>query len=227
MFENWGIRDLLKFQPALRLLPAGNGPIQIAGALEFVVEPPGKDRIEDAYEIRMETPRAFPKDLPSVWETGGRVPKDFHKMYDGSLCLGSPTRQMLLLQREPTLTGFINSCVVPYLYGYSYFEKHEKLPFDELNHGPLGLIEDYCSIFDVGELEAGIQMVKLASIRKRFANKYQCPCGSGRRLGKCHNLKVNAIRKQLGRKWFEKELNLVLALIERAKQAASKGTNNA
>jgi hypothetical protein len=44
-------------------------------------------------------------------------------------------------------------------------------------------------------------MVRLAGKKKRIANKLPCPCGSGRRLGRCHNLKVNGLRHQLGPKW--------------------------
>jgi SEC-C motif len=50
-----------------------------------------------------------------------------------------------------------------------------------------------------------MEMVPLTTLKKRVANKHLCPCGSNRRLGKCHNLTVNRLRKQLGRSWFRKE----------------------
>ena len=46
------------------------------------------------------------------------------------------------------------------------------------------------------------EFVRLTAMRKRHANKQACPCGSGRRLGRCHHRRINTLREQLGRRWF-------------------------
>jgi len=63
----------------------------VSGDLHFRVRGPAHELIEDTYAVRIRLPQHFPRDLPTAWETVGRIPNDSHKMDDGSLCLGAPT----------------------------------------------------------------------------------------------------------------------------------------
>jgi len=201
-FERWRVEELLCKYPGLRLRPMAASQVIIAGALRFDAEAPGMERIEDEYEVEISIPGRFPKWLPSVRETGGRILPSFHKLDDGSLCLGSPTRLLLLLSESPSILAFVERCVVPYLYGYSFYKNHHTMPFGELSHRQQGIREDLASIFGIERVEAVRGFVRLASIKKRQANRQPCPCGSNLRLGKCHRLRVNDLRSRLGRYWF-------------------------
>ena len=92
--------------------------------------------------------------------------------------------------------------VVPYLYRYSHLETYGDAPFGDLDHGPDGIREDLKSLFGVDHKSAVLPFVCLVAMKKRHANKRKCPCGSGRRLGRCHNRIVNRLRDRLGRNWF-------------------------
>ena len=201
-FEHWRVEDLLCKYPGLQLLPVTASQVIIAGVVAFSAEAPGKERIEDEYEIEIAIPERFPKWIPAVRETRGRIPPNFHKLDDGSLCLGSPTRLLLVLSESASILAFMERCVVPYLYGYSYYMKYHMMPFGELSHRQLGIHEDLAAIFGIEQVEAAREFVRLASMKKRQANKRPCPCGSNRRLGKCHRLRVNDLRSRLGRYWF-------------------------
>lgn len=203
--EALAIGSLLRTYPGLRLLPAADDRLRLAGTLTFSAKVKGFGEISDSFEIAISVPEAFPDELPDVEETGGRVPRTFHTNPDGSLCLGSPTRQRLHLVERPTLLAFAQYCIVPYFYNFSYFKKHGKLPLGELAHGLKGIRQDYAELFGVKTETAAVEMVRLASMKRRVANKYPCPCGSGRRLGKCHNSKVNVYRDTLRRSWFRNE----------------------
>src|SRR5262249_54930098 len=150
-----------------------------------------KERIDEEYEIEITVAPGFPSCVPSVRETAGRIPTAYHKRDDGRLCLGSPTRILLLLAAVPTLRGFLERCVVPYLYGYSYFEKHGTPPFGELAHGEAGIREDFASLFGITDPRRAREFVRLAGMKKRLANKQPCPCGGALRLGRCHHRRVN------------------------------------
>ena len=105
----------------------------------------------------------------------------------------------------PTLVGLIERLVIPYLYNHSYHEQSGKLPVGELDHGALGLVDDYEKLF---RLQGWIQCVKalqFLGMKKRIANKKPCPCQSGRRLGKCRNLVLNPLRKIESRTYFRKQ----------------------
>lgn len=167
------------------------------------------ERIEDEYQIEIVIPYAFPRRLPSVFETANRIPKSFHSMSDGSLCLGSPTRQRLLISSSSPVLRFVQRCVVPYLYGRSHFEKHQTMPFGELEHGHAGIRDDLADLFGIDDEEAVKGFVHVAAMRKRHANKQRCPCGSRHPLARCHHRRVNELRRRLGRYWF-REVNASL-----------------
>jgi hypothetical protein len=196
----WGLEDLL-LHSGLRLVPTSSG-IRVSGALAFVAEAPGKERISDEYQIELTVSSGFPVRLPCVRESGGRIPPSFHKLHDGSLCLGSPTRLRLILTESRSIARFVERCVVPYLYSYSYFEKHDSMPFGELKHGEEGIRQDLAALYGTNPENAIRDFVRLTAMRKRLANKHRCPCGSRRRLGRCHHRRVNALRSRLGRPWF-------------------------
>src|SRR5207302_9025944 len=91
LFIRWRADELLVKYPRLRLVPAPEGVVILSGALAFDAEAPGKKRIIDEYQVKLSIPHSFPDRIPSVLETGGRIPWYFHKLTDGALCLGSST----------------------------------------------------------------------------------------------------------------------------------------
>jgi hypothetical protein len=108
----------------------------------------------------------------------------------------------LILAEAPSLLAFIERCVVPYLYGYSIIESGGVLSFDELSHGARGLRDDLASMIGMDNDLVLLDFEHLLAMKKRRANKLLCPCGTGMRLGRCHNRKINMLRDKLGRRWF-------------------------
>ena len=201
-YGRWRLGDLLRKYPGLKVVPSRGEELTLAGKLAFRVQGPAGDPLEDSYAVRLCIPVDFPAGFPTAREVGGRIPADFHKLDDGSLCLGAPTEIQLTLTLAPTLITFVERLVIPYLFGYSYFALHGTMPFDELDHGSNGLRQHFASLFGISTRAGVDEIVLLTSLRKRSANKQPCPCGSGRRLGRCHNGRVNHLRDRLGRRWF-------------------------
>ena len=202
LFRRWGVAPLLDAQPGLRLIPTAGESVTVAGRLEFNAGIPGKAQVVDRYEIELSIPKNFPKEIPSVRETGGRIPRSYHKLRDGSLCLASPTKLRLILAESPSILRFVERCLIPYLYRYSYRIQHGVSPFGELEHGSAGIRQDLLPLFGVDREVAVLGFVELAAMKKCHANKKPCPCGSRLRLGRCHNRRVNWLRNRLGRFWF-------------------------
>ncbi len=200
------LQEVLDTHPGLRVVPSSDTDrVCLRGELRFDAELAGAGTIRDAYEIGIDMPWRFPRLLPAVRELSGRVPRDYHTNLDGTLCLGSPVRLHLALAAEPTLLGFINRCVVPFLAGYSYLAQTGKEWTPGLDHGDDGLLDDYQALFGVQSEPACVRMMALLGRRKRLANKQACPCGSGRRVGRCHHRVLNPLREQLGRPWWRRE----------------------
>lgn len=204
-YQRWELPTLLKDYPGLSLRACHTSAVRIEGVLEFAAAPSNREAITDRYDIRIHVPESFPRAVPAVYELAGRIPSTFHTNPDRTLCLGSPFRLAQLLNEAPTLPGFVESCLIPYLYGFSFREKYGVLPFGELAHGVRGVLNEYRCIFGLSDDNACIEMIHLGSMKKREANQRNCPCGSGRRLGKCHNRVLNSLREQLGRPWFQSE----------------------
>ena len=145
-------------------------------------------------------------------ETGGRIPRtgEYHvNPTDNTLCLGSPLSLRLKLSKKPTLVGFSENCLVPYLFAVSYKLKNGgPLPFGELAHGEDGLIADYLQLFGLKTKKQLNCTFRLLGMKKRLANKFLCPCGCGIRLGRCqYNFRLREFRKVASRTWFKSQIN--------------------
>lgn len=207
----WGCSEFLDGYPAMSLEPTGKGGIRLSGLFRFSASRPAEaTRVEDEFQIAIEVPRVFPRDIPVVFETGGRIPRtpEFHVNADGSLCLGSPVRLLTIAATQPTLLGFVDQALIPFLFAVSQsLSRKRSFPFGELSHGTPGALADYRDLFGLKTAEQAKLAIRALTLRKRIANKRPCPCGCGARLGRCGlRSKLNHLRTAASRAWFAKEL---------------------
>ncbi len=160
-------------------MPSTDGGVLLGGVIDFAASADGCRPVTDSYEISIRVPGAYPSELPIVHETGGRIPRDFHKLQGNALCLGSPFRLWLLSKKNLSLLNFIERMVVPYLYGFSLHEAGEALPFGELRHGTPGLVDDLGEMLGTSDSKSAAAYLQAVRRKKRIANKRLCPCGSG------------------------------------------------
>lgn len=205
------LERFLATQPFMSLQPSAGGMIVLEGDFGFSAVYEGQPQIEDRYSLRIVVPQKFPNELPEVSEVGNRIPRqvDFHVNSDGTLCLGSALSLMLRLQEQPNLTAFVTRCVVPYLYAMSLKLDHGvDFVFGELEHGTKGLVDDYRILFGLQEEAQLLLALKCLVLKKRIANKRSCPCGCGKRLGKCRfNAKIRHFRQVFPKAWLRKHLS--------------------
>lgn len=191
--------------------PRANNALGLKGVFAFTARSAHHGDLTDNYELRIDVPRFFPKALPIVTELAGKIPlgDGFHVNPDHSLCLGSPLRLLLKLAAVPTLVGFVDSCLVPYLFAISYkLRNGGVLLFDELAHGIPGMIADYIDLFGLASREQVVKTLKLLGMKKRLANKQQCPCGCRLRLGKCaFNRRLSPFRPLASRSLYRSQTN--------------------
>lgn len=201
-----GIRQFLKDYHGMSLGPS-RGPAKVLrGAFAFSAAPKDGRKITDSFQIEITIPATFPRALPTVKETGGKIPRDgeYHVNPNNTLCLGSPLRILRKFSIMPSLVGFAENCLVPYLYAVSNKLQHgEDFSFGELAHGEKGIVEDYMEMFRLRTRLQVDNALLLLGKRRRVANKQPCPCECGRRLGRCpFRLKLNDFRELAPRSWF-------------------------
>ena len=180
------IAELLAFYKGLEKIEETNDRIVVAGPLSFEALPDGLAPISDTFEIEMLILSSYPDMLPKVRETGGKIDSDYeHVFRDGTLCLAVPIEGRRIFWQQPSLLGFVNKLVIPYLYGYCYWRKCGEHPFGERSHGAKGIVQHYVEALNLGD-----ELIALSVIHYLYTYGYRghvtCPCGSGLRARACH-----------------------------------------
>ena len=178
-----------------------NGVWNIQGQLVFIANF-AEQIIEDEYSIHLVVPESYPDCVPIAYETGNRIPGYFHKYKDGNLCLGEPLAVWKTFHEQPTLLGFIQKCLIPYLYSYSYLRQFGKLPFGDLPHGEPGRIKYYKDLFNVGSEHSLFGLISILALGE-YRGHIQCPCGSKKRLRLCHGPQVLEIMRSAPPGYFK------------------------
>ncbi len=141
--------------------------------------------IEDVYSIKIKIPANYPHSIPQTWETGSRIPDDFHKYSGGSLCLEAPIKQYIEFSAHPTLLFYVEKFVVEYLYGYSHLLKFGSIPYGERAHGPEGILSFYKELFGVDDFDTVMSLLYIISANN-YRGHHLCPCGRGQKARYCH-----------------------------------------
>jgi hypothetical protein len=162
--------------------------------------------ISEAFLIELEILTIYPRSLPIVRELGGRIPNEFHKFINGTLCLGSPLAMRMSFSNDPTLLGFIKELIIPYLYSFSRYEhNNHELPYGELSHNGKGLLEYYLELFQVSSVDKIMQILYYLS-SKRIRGHLPCPCGSNLITRNCHGPMLLELYKYQEEDEFIKDL---------------------
>ncbi len=180
----------------MALRPSGKESTVVEGPFSFNAVFKNKPSISETYRLQIKIPATFPRALPVVFEMDNKIPRTskYHVNPDGTLCLGSPLRLILMLSEKPTLVGFADLCMLPYLYAVSIKMIFKiDMPLGELSHGKKGLLSDYKDLFGLNTYEQVEQTLRLLNMSKKRARKEKYPCGCGKPLRQCS---FNAVLKK-------------------------------
>lgn len=180
------IQELTRTHRGLANVQRRGADTVISGELSFTASAEGLETITDCFIIEIIVPPNYSADLPRARETGGRIGPEYpHRNPDGTMCLAVPIEQRRLFLKEPSLKGYVENLVVPYLYGYTYWSRHRAHPFDEAAHGAEGIVRHYVEWLKLPDetcvLAAVCQLLEFG-----YRGHHECPCGSGQRIRDCH-----------------------------------------
>jgi len=200
--------ELSETFPGLKLSEDDPGRWTIRGILSFSATYQGVT-ITDTFSILIRLPQDYPNSPPTVQETGGRIPADFHQYPDRTLCIGAPVEVWRRFKSDPRLITFVKTLVVEYLYGYAYFEKFGEMPFSELSHGAQGIREYYHELFQTDDVHILLALLKVMA-DGTYRGHHPCPCGSGKILRKCHGPSMLELLKEQSQERFLHDATNVL-----------------
>ncbi|MCC6579432.1 MAG: hypothetical protein IT440_03265 [Phycisphaeraceae bacterium] len=180
------IAELTEIHKELTAIVERDHETLLSGALPFEASADGLETITASFDIELTIPHDFPDTLPRVRETGGRIAGDYnHLNPSGTLCLAVPVEQRSIFFEQPTLLGFVNRLVIPYLYGYCFWKKHGRHPFDEAAHGYEGILRHYLDTLHLSSELAALSVICFL-LEHGYRGHHDCPCGSGFTVRKCH-----------------------------------------
>ena len=209
-FRRSEIAELLARYPGLRLVPSGSMALRVEGTLRFCANGKKTEVIEDGYDVRIEAPEKFPERMALAWETGGRIPPDYHKLTNGALCLGSRVRLAAADGRVAVASALRRALRDPVPLRLFVFGEARRAALRRTwrtASSARSRTWPVCSASRTWLLPSAIAC--WPRTKRRRANKQPCPCGSGRRLGRCHNRRVNALRKRVGRAVLASEMRTI------------------
>lgn len=210
-FDSLGLSDFLREYQGMAVAPDASTDLILRGSFKFSAQSTNGPQIDDSYSLEVRVPASFPAVLPKVVELARKIPRDgkHHINPDDSLCLGAPLRLKDLVRKDPTILGFAQNCLLPYLYAVSRKMRSPQEGFvaGELEHGKPGLIADYMELFGLKNSEQVLSALSMLGMKRRVANKKPCPCGCGLRLGRCRKrFTLNRYRYLAPRSWYRSHL---------------------
>ncbi|HNX82473.1 MAG TPA: hypothetical protein PKL77_10055 [Candidatus Omnitrophota bacterium] len=207
--------DVKTKYPSLCLgINSDNGYV-VSGYIGFTIRIKDLD-IKDYFNIVINIPHDYPNTLPKTREIDGRIPQYFHKYDNAILCLETPLEQRIIFNSQPTLLGYIENCLIPYLVTFHYWTKTGDMPYGERDHCGAGIIQSYQARLNVKDPIAILGFLFMLSTNI-FLRRQKCLCGSGERFCRCHETRIIELQPLQTKKEFEYEYGQVLNFL-RAKK---------
>jgi hypothetical protein len=152
------------------------------------------------FALRVVLPDHYPRDLPKVYETKGRIPRtaDHHVNPDGSLCVGLP-ESIWLEHGDLDLVGYLDGPLRSYLVGVCEVEGGRQWPFGEWSHGSKGVAEFYVEYLATSDRIAVAGLLRMACRPQIAWIASLCPCRSGVVVSRCHGDKLRALKRRVPR----------------------------
>ncbi|WP_428242313.1 hypothetical protein [Gynuella sp.] len=207
------IQELIQFYPGLSETNQSKFGVTVSGSVAFEASFGGRE-ISDVFDVEMFIPHEFPDAHPVVWEAGCRINKDFtHVNIDGSFCLALPLDINEVLSNDPSLLGFVDNLLIPYLYSYCYWEKFQEMPYGERSHGAKGYLEYYLDLFNTKNVNSVLRGV-IGLLVDGYRPHEKCACGSGKKALRCHPAESKKIAKSPFKSRMIREVRIILDSLE-------------
>lgn len=173
------------------------------------------------FSVDLRIPDDYPKGIPRLVCREEEIPwtEDRHVMAWGVACLCVSSEFRLHWPRGSDLTDFLECFVVPYFARQAYYQTHGQWPpGQERSHGAAGIVESFSdTLSELGSPSvATIErfLIVLAS-HGHPKGSDPCPCGSGKKIRRCHRGLVWALRNNVDPELAQHDLSLLRQSLQR------------
>ena len=186
-----------------------NDLVYVRGSFAVIFE----GQVLDRYLVELQLARNHPTGLPTVRETGGRIPHylDRHiNTVDGTACVLIPDERWRLWPVGASLLKFLTGPLHSFFLAQTMIEEGEPWPYGQWAHGAKGVFQYYRELLMTSDLRVMTTYLDyLAS--KKVKGHWDCPCKSGKKLRHCHFGQIKDLRDKISRKDAEKSLTMLKA----------------
>ena len=218
------IAELQQTHTGLTTVTTTEETTTLSGLLRFEAIADGHNSLIECFQIDISIPETYSECLPQVRETENKVDRDYEHINkggdnDGTLCLAVPVEQRRVFLEQPTLLGFVNKLVVPFLFGYCHWKKDGRYPFGTTEHGHKGIVQHYMDILGLPNESDALAVVSF--LYGGYSGQLPCPCGSGKRARKCHGKVLRALRDQHTKDTLEHDIYSIKTVMDSKVQTHS------
>lgn len=181
--------------PSLHLFEQPEKDPDVRGTFEVKGE---GGSVLDTFLVRIEIPQDYPRELPVVWEIGGRIPclTDRHIESDGKACVLLPDDRWQTFPIGASFSAYLRGPLHSFFLSQIAFELTGEWPFGEWGHGGLGIVQFYQEALGTQDLLT-IALFLESLTKGAFEPFRPCPCGSNNRLGACCRKKWLFLRQKV------------------------------
>lgn len=160
----------------------------------------------DTFGVIIVVPKAYPYCVPSLFETSEIIPRDidWHISNSGVCCYDIEHSLLILSRKGINLADFVATKIYTYFANQLFKLSRGKYASGEYAHHFEGVVQYYSETHGLNEQSMVDVLEKLVQGSKLERN-HLCPCGSGKKLKKCHYLAMLEI-KSLGPSKIEEDL---------------------
>jgi hypothetical protein len=172
--------DLRTRYPSLHLFIEADGTSTVRGT--FPVSAPD-GRVLDRYQVSVEIPADYPRNLPIVREVGGRIPwkADLHVNPDGVACVLLPDDRWRCFPENAPLVRFLDGPVHDFFLGQSLVALGEEWPFGQWSHGAEGVREYYQWLLQTADAVTIVRFLQVLA-KLNWKGHLDCPSQSHSQL---------------------------------------------
>lgn len=171
----------------------------------FLVRNPASGKPLDGYDLKIRFPESYPRRLPRVWETGGQLPDhhlERHVSRREGCCLFVAEEFYLRHPDGFTVLQYLEGPVNNYFLAQLHYEHLGEWPWPDRSHELAGIEEAYEDLLGVSGQDAILGCVDLLR-RRELKGRWDCPCGSGRKLRDCHLDKFRELQEAIPEDVFQ------------------------
>ena len=171
------------------------GFVHVKGVFPVIAE----SKIIDNFTLDIELPLDYPKSVPKIWETGGRIPRigDRHvNTLDYTLCLFLADERWKYYPEGSTIIDFLKGPVTYFLWNQINFEATGKWINGERGHNVLGVAEYYTEELQTRDPRKVLNFLRYLG-KKTIKGHWECWCGSTKKLRNCHIKKLLDLRSKI------------------------------